>query len=87
MVPSSVLRQGLRSLLCAPWRALNTNPYPAHNDILIFSWSLITHQRLIKSIGNHPALGCFLHYQWLMAIDNVDISLDLISACNYKDNH
>jgi|GEM_PF-2740822 len=29
MAPSSVLRQGLHSPLCAPWRALNTKPYPA----------------------------------------------------------
>ena len=29
MAPSSVLRQGLHSLLCAPCRALNTKPYSA----------------------------------------------------------
>ena len=29
MASSSVLHQGLRSLLCAPWCALNTKPYPA----------------------------------------------------------
>ncbi len=31
MAPSSVLRQGLHSPLCAPLRALNTKPYPAQS--------------------------------------------------------
>ena len=44
---------------------------------------LIPHQRLIESISKHPALRCFLHNQWLMAIDNVEPN----QCPQLKDNH